>query len=121
MRKTAFLSIITVLIFFYSVNVQSAVVYSFHDGTSDYALMGTLGGYAGNSIFTISVNYGAADGLLFWDPVYSALKIVVFENSSVWGWTLEGHWTGDGSSFTFVTNNGGVDQRNLYLVTTMIN
>ncbi len=120
--KKFFLSIVTVLVLFFSVNAYSGQQLSLYDGEYDYIVGDYIATYAGNDIYSSFVegSGGSGYGLIFIDPFWGAIKIVVFENDELWGWTLEGHWEGDGSTFTLARNNGTTDQRQLNIVVTMI-
>lgn len=53
------------------------------------------------------VVFGVSVGWLILQPDWgNAFKITVLENDLFWGWTIEGHWQGDGTLAFGVSNNG---------------
>jgi hypothetical protein len=64
------------------------------------------GRYLNNSYYILTVEGGKAYGILFFDEKWGSFKICVFENAVFWGYTIEGHWTGDGST-GYGSNNVG--------------
>ena len=43
------------------------------------------------------------------------IKIVIFENLDVYGFTLEGHWNGDGSPAHYINNSGESGSMRLFV------
>ena len=65
-------------------------------------------------VYYVNVQPGYTNGLLFYNPRWGAFKITVMENERVWGHTVEGHWSGDGTPVYGVTSNGAHYNTNLY-------
>ncbi len=116
-RKKFFFTIVIAMVLFCSVDAPSAQEYGFHDGEYTYSIRNYIGTFAGNQIYSTFVQGvdANATGLIFYDPVYSSLKITVFENQELRGWTLEGQWTGGGDTFSLARNDGTTGQRLLNL------
>jgi hypothetical protein len=56
-----------------------------------------------------------AEGFLYFDEFYQSMKIVVFENDEIHGFTIEGYWQGSGSEIYFVNSGGNSGVMDLFL------
>lgn len=90
----------------------SAAAFSLHDSDGyqyDCTYMRTInpGANTGQVRLYSVVVVGVSVGWLMVQTDWSnAIKIIVFENDLVWGWTIEGHWQGNGTLAYGVNNNG---------------
>ena len=66
----------------------------------------------GNSAGLPAIN---EEGLLFYNATLNAVSIIVFESNTVYGWSLEGHWAGNGCTFYGVNTNNRLFDVKLYL------
>lgn len=46
------------------------------------------------------------DGFLYYDDFHGSLKIIIFETGDLYGFTVEGHWNGNGSE-VYLTDSAG--------------
>jgi hypothetical protein len=60
-------------------------------------------------------SFPEAEGILYYDNLYQSVKIVVFETSDLFGFTLEGHWHGSGSEIFYLNSDGDTGRMNLFL------
>ncbi len=60
-------------------------------------------------------SFPEAEGILYYDDLYQSLKIVVFENNDLFGFTLEGHWHGSGSAIFYLNSDGDTGAMNIFL------
>ena len=88
---------------------------TFNDGFSTYVTGPSLGMYQGNQQWPLTIDGGAAQGLLLYDPVWKSFKVLGFENDTFWGWSIEGHWSGGGSAAYGVLNDGTHFNTNIFL------
>lgn len=54
------------------------------------------------------------EGFLYYDSFQQSLKLLIFENNEYFGFTQEGHWSGDGSTTTYVNSQGETGQLGLF-------
>lgn len=76
-----------------------------NDGYATYYLTLTGLSYAGNFIYTASLD-PPGSGVAFFDASWDSFVIKVFEDAYWWGYTYEGHWTGNCSTGYGVNNVG---------------
>jgi len=55
------------------------------------------------------------EGLLFYNPEYKSFKILAFENSLAYGYSIEGTWNGNGTVAHYVVNGGTIGEFKLNL------
>jgi hypothetical protein len=83
-----------------------------------------VGHYVGNELHnqkyyvqyvSRDASFPEAEGILYYDDLYQSVKIVVFENNDLFGFTLEGHWHGSGSEIFYLNSDGDTGRMNLFL------
>ncbi len=60
-------------------------------------------------------SFPEAEGILYYDDLYQSVKIVVFETSDLFGFTMEGHWHGSGSEIFYLNSDGDTGRLNIFL------
>lgn len=57
----------------------------------------------------------SGEGFLYYDDFYQSMKMVIFENDNIHGFTVEGYWQGSGSEIYFVNSGGNSGVMSLFL------
>ncbi|MCK5829434.1 MAG: hypothetical protein KAH20_03950 [Methylococcales bacterium] len=79
-----------------------------------------LGSFANHESYNVdfypadSPRTPTGQGILYYDSVHQSVKILIFENNQTYGLTLEGHWTGSGSSVSYANSDLETGQLGLY-------
>jgi hypothetical protein len=63
------------------------------------------------SLYGVVIRGTSTIGWLTYQPSWSAFKIIILEDYSYWGYTFEGHWSGNGSAAYGGNNNGALSTR----------
>ena len=113
MKRTCVVVVLIALCLTLGAGKSSAL--TFNDGFNTYVTGPSLGMYQGNQQWPLTVDGGIAQGLLLYNPVWKSFKVLGFENAVLWGWTLEGHWSGGGSLAFGVLNNSTHFDTNIFL------
>ena len=109
MRKLLGLSVLLAVIVL--CGVAQAADLTINDGYNTYDLYFAANVNVGLSTGPVSL-YGLVDrvdgcvGWMTYQSSWAAFKIIILEDDNCWGWTVEGHWTGDGSPGTVASNVG---------------
>ena len=100
----------------------SAGALTLHDSEGFVYTTSGEGTYSSVCYYPINVTVPSAggsvmvgDGILFYNPTLNAVTIVVFENNATYGWSLQGHWSGNGCTFYGSATDGWIGSVKLYL------
>ena len=110
MKKTLIVAITLGIILY--LGAASATDFTLHDSEGyqydcTYATTINPGSNTGPVFLYNMVVVDKSLGWLLLQPDWeNAFKITVLENDIVWGWTIEGHWQGDGTPAAGVVNHG---------------
>lgn len=101
-------------------NVQAAD-FSVIDSDGDIYYIGPfLGHEIGNNKYYVEYEAGTSpfstgEGYVYYDPYFRSLKIVIMENEDLFGFSIEGHWDGDGSDIYYVNSGGDSGAMSLFM------
>ena len=112
-----------ILIFCLSIcvfSVSAAGLILFDSDRDEYAVGEFLGYEMGHQKYYVQYYKEAssrpdAEGFLYYDDFHESMKIVVFENNDYYGFTIEGHWTGSGSTIAYVNSIHDSGRMRLYV------
>lgn len=118
MKKALFLTVL--LSIGLGVAVAQAVDLTVNDGVETYdatfLLSQDLPFSTGPvALYFVQVRGTTGVGVISYQPTWGAFKLGILEDDEFWGYTLEGHWTGDGSEATGSNNIGVLLERNIYV------
>ena len=65
-------------------------------------------------LYGLTVRGTSTVGWLTYQSDWGAFKIIVLEDNDYWGWSLDGHWVGNGSQAWGGLNSGMTITRNIY-------
>ena len=112
MKKIIYIGFL--LFSFFSFNLSQASDFILVDSDGDSYYVGDyLGNTMGNNSFYVQYR-DEGEGILYFDSEYQSVKIVIFESQFIYGFTLEGHWDGEGSEFHHVNSEGESGDLRLY-------
>lgn len=108
-----------IILSFLTIHLAQASDFTLVDADGDSYYIGEyLGNTMGNNSFYVEYSgnsrFSGGEGILYFDSYYQSVKIVIFENSDIYGFTLEGHWDGEGSTFYHVDSDGQSGDLRLY-------
>lgn len=102
-------------------NTLAAEFYLIDSDNDVYHVGHYLGSFAHHDSYNVdfypedSPHTPRGQGILYYDSYHQSLKILIFENTETYGLTLEGHWTGNGSSISYVNSTHQTGQLGLYI------
>ncbi len=103
-----------------SLSTAFAADFSLVDSDGDTYYVGeSLGKVMHNDAYVVRYKSNNAllpegEGFLYYDTGYQTLKIIIFENSGLYGFSMEGQWVGSGSGIYYLNSRGDSGEMNLY-------
>ena len=119
MKKIAYYSCIVLVWMSFSVS-NALADFSLVDSDGDVYHVGNFIGHELNNqkyfvqYISRDASFPEAEGILYYDELYQAVKIVVFENEDLFGFTMEGHWHGSGSEIFYLNSDGDTGAMNIF-------
>ncbi len=120
MKKLTYFSCI--FLFWLTVGVSNALAdFSVTDSDGDVYRVGEFLGYEMDNqkyyvqYINSSTFLPTGEGFLYYDDYYQSMKIIIFENDNIFGFSLEGYWQGSGSEIYFVNSDGNSGVMDLFL------
>ncbi len=110
MKKSTWITHVLFILLAMCVTTAQAADFFLSDSDGDLYHVGEfLGNDLNNDLYRIqlyenSSSFPTSEGVMFYNEFYRSVKISIYENNDYFGFTLEGHWNGNGSTMFFAFN-----------------